>query len=340
MQQVEVDRLNQWFSERIATAGYTKTSEAKLPLQLVREIHDDMKRMGNHPSQLPKIDVNSDPREMSQFIHDVNVASLLKRGLDADKITIDEYSAGLCSLENGTVWKLRHAQFKRAALLDELRKKYRHPEKTRGESCDPNIDCDAEDYVLPQMKWDEADPEVIRYRIMCGKSLLPPPTWQNAVDDYLRQYNSAPKQRSAQQKTKHSRAVISQCEKISAAFPYGMKTALTDIDAEDVRDFIRNSPFGTWDVWLNVLNVEAENAATELELYPVFYGPLRDKPMAWRATSALYSCVLRPLCWAGLLLEHKDQGSKRSDAVYLKTPLWAAWSQLDTDDIVEPAQRH
>jgi hypothetical protein len=99
-------------------------------------------------------------------------------------------------------------------------------------------------------------------------------------------------------------------------------------------------PFGTWDVWLNVLNVEAENAATELELYQVFYGPLSDEPMAWRATSALYSCVLRPLCWAGLLLEHKDQGSKRSDAVYLKTPLWAAWLQLDTDDIVEPAQRH
>jgi hypothetical protein len=97
---------------------------------------------------------------------------------------------------------------------------------------------------------------------------------------------------------------------------------------------------GTWDVWLNILNVEAENAATELELYEVFYSPLGDEPMAWRATSAFYSCVLRPLCWAGLLLEHKDQGSKRSDAVYLKTPLWPAWLQLDTDDIVETAQQH
>ena len=97
---------------------------------------------------------------------------------------------------------------------------------------------------------------------------------------------------------------------------------------------------GTWDVWFNILNVEVENAATELELYEVFYGPLGDKPMAWRATSAFYSCVLRPLCWAGVLLEHRTQGSKRSDAVYLKTPLWPAWLQLDTDDIVEPAQRH
>ena len=97
---------------------------------------------------------------------------------------------------------------------------------------------------------------------------------------------------------------------------------------------------GTWDVWFNVLNVEAENTATELELYEVFYGKLSDAPMAWRATSAFYSCVLRPMRWAGLLLDHKDQGSKRSEAVYLKTPLWPAWLQLDTDDIVELAQRH
>ena len=97
---------------------------------------------------------------------------------------------------------------------------------------------------------------------------------------------------------------------------------------------------GTWDVWFNVLNVEAENTATELELYEVFYGKLSDAPMAWRATSAFYSCVLRPMRWAGLLLEHKDQGSKRSEAVYLKTPLWPAWLQLDTDDIVSPAQLH
>ena len=98
--------------------------------------------------------------------------------------------------------------------------------------------------------------------------------------------------------------------------------------------------FGKWDGWFNVLNVEAENAATELELYKVFYGPISEEPMAWRATSAFYSCVLRPLCWAGVLFEHRDQGSKRSDAVYLKTPLWLAWLQLDTDSIVVPAQRH
>ena len=195
--------------------------------------------MGNHPSQLPTISVHSDPREMSQFAHDIATAIQLKQELDSDQITIDEHAAGLSALENSTVWKISAAQSKRQFLLDELRKKYRDPEKTMAESLDPNIDCDSEDYVLPQMKWDETDPEVISYRIMCGENLLPDPTWQNAVDDYLKQYNSSPKQRSDQQKVKHSRAVKSYCTKISAAFPHGMHTALRHIDAEDVRDFIR-----------------------------------------------------------------------------------------------------
>lgn len=237
--QIEVNRMDQWFEERVATAGYSRTVESKLPIKLVSGIHQDMKMMGNHPSQLPTIDVHSDPREMNQFVSDVATSMLLKQALDSDKISIDEYSAGLASLENGTVWKLKVAQTKRELLLDELRKKYRDPEKARAESLDHNIDCDAEGYVLPQLKWDETDPEVISYRIMSGENLLPQPTWQNAVDDYVRQYHSSPKQRSEQQKTKHTRAVISQCEKISTAFPDGMKTALCDIDVEDVRNFIR-----------------------------------------------------------------------------------------------------
>ena len=237
--QVGVQRMNQWFEERVVTAGYSTTVESKLPTELVRGIHYDMKMMGNHPSQLPTINVHSEPRELSQFAGDVATSMVLKQDLQSGKITYDDYSAGLSTLEHGTVWKLVAAQQKRKFLLDELRKKYRDPEKTMAESLDANIDCDAEDYVLPQMKWDEADPEVISYRIMCGESLLPDPTWQNAVDNYLKYYLSDPKLRSEQQKTKHTRAVKSYCTKISEAFPRGMKTALKDIDAEDVRDFIR-----------------------------------------------------------------------------------------------------
>lgn len=97
---------------------------------------------------------------------------------------------------------------------------------------------------------------------------------------------------------------------------------------------------GSWDVWFNVLNVEAEDGGTEVELYEVFYGKLSDDPMAWRATSSFYCCVLRPLCWAGLLSSHKSQDERRAEAAYFKTPLWRAWLKLDTDDMVEPAPRH
>tara|TARA_B110000046_G_scaffold77454_1_gene85539 strand:- start:75 stop:794 length:720 start_codon:yes stop_codon:yes gene_type:complete len=97
---------------------------------------------------------------------------------------------------------------------------------------------------------------------------------------------------------------------------------------------------GNWDVWLNVLNVETENGSTEIQLYKVFYGKLGNAPMAWRATSSFYCCVLRPLCWAGLLTAHQAQDDKRLEAAYFKTPLWPVWLTLDTDNMVEPAQRH
>jgi hypothetical protein len=97
---------------------------------------------------------------------------------------------------------------------------------------------------------------------------------------------------------------------------------------------------GNWDVWFNVLNVEAEDGGTEVELYEVFYGKLSDEPMAWRATSSFYCCVLRPLCWAGLLSSQQDKSARRSAASYFKTQLWRSWLTLDTDDSVEPAQRH
>jgi hypothetical protein len=52
----------------------------------------------------------------------------------------------------------------------------------KGELLNSELDCDAEDYFSPQLKCDESDPEVIRYRIMMGENLVPSPTWQNATD--------------------------------------------------------------------------------------------------------------------------------------------------------------
>jgi len=100
---------------------------------------------------------------------------------------------------------------------------------------------------------------------------------------------------------------------------------------------------GNWDIFLNVLNVEAEDGATGAHLRRVLYGvpdtgavPRYDEVMG-----ALYIQVLRPLCWAGLL--EKQDGSSRfrtEDTLFVKTPLWRSTLVLDTDKEVVAATRH
>ena len=63
-------------------------------------------------------------------------------------------------------------------------------------------------------------------------------------------------------------------------------------------------PFGNWDVWLNVINVEADHGSTERDLFKAFYGQPHDwDNEGWREMAAFSSCVLRPLEWAGFLSE-------------------------------------
>ena len=236
--QVKVDQLNTWFEERIATGGYSRSVGPEFPFKLVRKIHTDMKEMGHHPSQLPKIDVYSDPRETDQYVNDVLVARLLKKSFLADEISVDEYSQQLAQIQKGTVGRLTKAQINRKSLLDQLRVKYRDPEKTQAESVNPDIDCDAADYVLPQIKWDETDPEVIRYRIMCGESLLPQPTWQNATDSYIHQYNRSRIQRNPEQLVKHSKAAKSLCLRFGTFLSDGMNTPLSEIEVQEVQAFV------------------------------------------------------------------------------------------------------
>jgi len=51
--------------------------------------------------------------------------------------------------------------------------------------------------------------------------------------------------------------------------------------------------FGKWDVWMNVINVEADHGNTERALYAAFYGQDHDWDKAgWRQMTALSSCVL------------------------------------------------
>lgn len=99
------------------------------------------------------------------------------------------------------------------------------------------------------------------------------------------------------------------------------------------------APFGKWDVWMNVINVEADHGATEAGLFEAFYGEAKDWHTAgWREMAAFSCCVLRPLEWSGLLMEsQEDDAGKRVSHVF-KTPLWRSALILDTDEMLRPVR--
>lgn len=99
--------------------------------------------------------------------------------------------------------------------------------------------------------------------------------------------------------------------------------------------------FGTWDIFLNVLNLEAEGGATGEHIRHTLYGPSDTEDIYDRDLSALYVNVLRPLCWAGLLYETRaDRRYHTKEYVFSKTPLWRATLRLYTDPQIRIATRH
>jgi len=98
-------------------------------------------------------------------------------------------------------------------------------------------------------------------------------------------------------------------------------------------------PFGKWDVWMNVISVEANHGATELALFATFYGQDHDWDNAgWRKMAAFFCCVLHALEWAGLLVQTREEREGRHVHHVFKTPLWRSAMKLDTDDMLQPVK--
>ena len=96
-------------------------------------------------------------------------------------------------------------------------------------------------------------------------------------------------------------------------------------------------PFGNWDVWMNVINVEADHGTTERALYEAFYGEGHDwDNSGWREMAAFSSFVLRPLVWSGLLVETREERAGKQVHYVFKTPLWRSALRLDTDKMLRP----
>jgi len=101
---------------------------------------------------------------------------------------------------------------------------------------------------------------------------------------------------------------------------------------------------GNWDVFLNVINVEAHGGASEAHLLEVFFGFSPSDIGAedyWRYLSFLHWHVLTPLYWIGFLDKTVvgDQLSEREN-FYAKTPLWRKCLNLDTDESLRPILVH
>lgn len=101
-------------------------------------------------------------------------------------------------------------------------------------------------------------------------------------------------------------------------------------------------PVGNWDMWLNVINVEADQGADEKHLFKTFYGYEASFAEGnWREAALFSSCVLKPLEWAGLL---ESAASKDKNGLtqhhYVKTQLWRSSLKLDTDDLLKHNQKH
>ena len=103
---------------------------------------------------------------------------------------------------------------------------------------------------------------------------------------------------------------------------------------------IPERPLGNWNVFLNVLNVEAEDGITGQDIRRTLYGDPDPGDRFDYALSSLYVQVLRPLCWTGLLHEERLDGFRTEGSVFTKTPLWRAALHLDTDRDVIRAVRH
>lgn len=96
-------------------------------------------------------------------------------------------------------------------------------------------------------------------------------------------------------------------------------------------------PFGKWDVWMNVINAEADHGTTDRDLYAAFYGEGHDWDNAGsREIAAFSSFVLLPLEWAGLLVLIEKTSEGRFRHQVFKTPLWRSALKLDTDHLLQP----
>lgn len=98
---------------------------------------------------------------------------------------------------------------------------------------------------------------------------------------------------------------------------------------------------GNWDVFLNVLNVEAAHGVSGGDLREIFYGPPDPASPYDHMPGMIWSQILRPLCWLGLLADQRTERFQHfEERVYATTPLWRDAFDLQTDAIIPKPRLH
>lgn len=115
---------------------------------------------------------------------------------------------------------------------------------------------------------------------------------------------------------------------------------LFDFDHSQLQRFPFVAP-GNWDIWLNVINIEAHGGVSEAALLKSFYGVeciAAGNREFWEHASFLMWHVLKPLSWLGYLDETGLDGRHPplERTIYTKTPLWQKTFRLDADDALRP----
>ena len=229
--QIELRKMNDWFDEKVESHNFTKKVKGQLPFEQLRSVDKHLRDEGLHPDEMPQVSVHTSRSDFVDISKDALDAAIAKVKRDRGEINDEEYLALLKPLQGRKLWQMQSFIIQRDFLRDHLQKKYTDPEQLIGTG--PVFERD--DYIPPQLQWDESDPEVIQYRIMNNEPVNPPPTWQNALDNYL--LHNLKKTRNPEQATKHRKASISMAGKLATAFPDNMDTKLQDIEGYMIQNF-------------------------------------------------------------------------------------------------------
>ncbi len=101
---------------------------------------------------------------------------------------------------------------------------------------------------------------------------------------------------------------------------------------------MREPLFGNWSVFLGVLNVEAAEGVTCGALRKIWYGAPDASESYDAVPGMIWSQILSPLCWLGLLAEIKtSEHAHFADRHYVTTTLWSEAFSFPSD--VETARR-